>query len=81
MEQLAINFGQEKALVCEHRRWVESLGRVWCARHDVWTLCHVPFCGELLGCAYDEPDNSPEACARRVRWLQDHKTQGGNVDA
>lgn len=80
MEQLCIEF-EQGPLSCEHRHFVPIVGRVWCDLHDVWTLCHVPFCGEMLGCAYDEPDNSQEACARRLQWLRDHKTQGGNDDA
>lgn len=77
-EQLAIDFGREKALVCGHRHYDTTIARVWCDLHDVWTACGLPICGEVAGCTYEEPDNSPEACARRVEWLRDHKTQGGN---
>ena len=82
MKQLAIEFGCQLPLVCEHRHWVPAIDRVWCDKGaGVWTMCGTLLCGEIVGCAYDEPDNSPEACARRVEWLRDHKAQGGNVDA
>lgn len=69
-EQLAIDFGHDKALVCSHRHHVKAVDRVWCDLHNVWTACGMPLCGELAGCAYDEPDNGKEACARRLEWLK-----------
>lgn len=72
MEQLAIDFKQEKAFVCGHRHYDSGIAHVWCDLHEVWTNCGLPLCGEVVGCAYDEPDNSLEARARRVAWLKAH---------
>lgn len=80
MQQLCIEF-EQGPMTCEHRQSVPEIGRVWCGLHGVWTACGMPICGEIAGCAYDEPDNSQEACARRLQWLRDHKGQGSNNDA
>lgn len=75
MEQLQLDFdaAAEPVEICEHRHWREDIKRVWCSKHEAWTLCHVFLWGEEVGCAWDEPDNSPEACKRRVEWLKTHK--------
>jgi hypothetical protein len=71
MEQLALDLDQTpaKALLCEHRHYKAAIDRVWCDKGaGFYTMCGLPFCGELAGCAYDEPDNSPEAMERRRAW-------------
>ena len=37
---------------------------------SVWVNCVEPICGEPPRCSYAPIDNSPEAMARRVEWLQ-----------
>lgn len=75
MEQLALDLWATTTgpLACEHRHLSETINRVWCSKGaGFWTTCGLPFCGELAGCAYEEPDNSPEACQRRLVWLRTH---------
>jgi hypothetical protein len=45
----------------------------WCSRGEFWTSCTVGHFGEKPRCALDPPDNSPQACARRVAWFKEHK--------
>lgn len=42
-----------------------------CAMHDTWVECQTSHWGEPPMCAYDEPDNSDEARARRRAWRED----------
>ena len=81
IEQLQLDLLLEPGpLSCEHRHYNETINRVWCSKGaGVWTACGLPFCGELAGCAYEEPDNSPEACQRRLEWLRTHKEGASDV--
>ena len=42
---------------------------VYCAGHEAWTECQAGHWGEPPMCSWDEPDNGPEAMARRVAWM------------
>lgn len=44
---------------------------IFCAAHECWTECQTSHWGEPPMCAYNEPDNSPEACERRKAWRND----------
>ncbi len=46
-------------------------GKAFCGLHDTWVECQTVHWGEPPMCAYDEPDNGPEACARRRAWRED----------
>lgn len=46
---------------------------VYCVEHDCFVDCQRSHWGEPPRCAYEEPDNSPEAMARRVAWMMEHK--------
>ena len=71
MEQMELGLVE----LCPHCHYVEGIGHVWCDRTNgvVWTDCGLPFYGEFAPCSYAPIDNSPEACARRVKWFQDHR--------
>lgn len=45
---------------------------VYCVEHNCWVECQTSHWGEPPRCAYEEPDNSPEAMARRVAWSKEH---------
>ena len=38
--------------------------------HPVYVECERPAFGEPPKCSWEEPDNSPEACTRRLDWLK-----------
>ena len=56
---------------CEHNAG-EFFGKVKCIRggHVVWTECTSEHWGEPPRCFLVEPDNSPEACARRLNYIR-----------
>lgn len=37
---------------------------------QTWVTCQTGLCDEPPRCAYEEPDNSPEAVARRLEHLR-----------
>lgn len=45
---------------------------MYCAGHGTWTECQEGHWGEPPMCAWDEPDNAPEAMARRVAWMREN---------
>ena len=58
---------------CPHRADFALQG-VWrCMAHDgTFVSCGVGHFGEPPMCSYEEPDNSPEAVARRLEWMMEH---------
>lgn len=62
---------------CQHREDVPSIGRVLCHKDgmEIYTNCTSGLCGEPPRCVWDEPDNSPEAVARRLKWVKEHKEE------
>ncbi len=46
--------------------------------HRVWVNCQTSVCGEPPMCVWEEPDNSPEAKARRVEWMKRHERTNQN---
>lgn len=48
-------------------------GKVYCGLHDAWVECQSSHWGEPSMCAWDEPDNSDEARARRVAWMRENE--------
>lgn len=50
-------------------------GRDICKRNGgrVCVICSVGLFGDAPRCAWVEPDNSKEACARRVAWAKEHE--------
>ena len=60
---------------CQYREDVTNIDRVLCHRNgtDTYVECHKSFCGEPPHCSWDEPDNSPDACAKRLEWMKNHK--------
>lgn len=64
-------------LTCHHRQYVEGIDQSICLRNGgkTYVTCHKPFCGEPPHCSWDEPDNSPEAKARRLEWMKKHKEE------
>jgi hypothetical protein len=73
--QLDLTFDGPAMLRCEHRHYMPEVKRVWCERGHLWTACGLPFCGALAGCAYEVPDNSPGAMARRLAWIKEHGSE------
>ena len=45
---------------------------VLCMERGTWVECQTSHWGEPPMCAYEEPDNSDEAKARRVKWIREH---------
>ena len=66
--------GLTDPLTCPHagRIW-EEFDRIWCERGEFWTDCQKEHWGEPPQCAFDPPDNSPEAKARRVAWCKENE--------
>lgn len=64
-------------LACIFARGGQLEGKTWCAQHETWTECQVGHWGEPPMCAWDEPDNSPEACERRRAFLRAEKDKNG----
>lgn len=65
--------GEMDPLRCPHvteRGVIE--GKVYCGLHDAWVECQESHWGEPPRCAWDEPDNSDEAKARRVAWVREN---------
>lgn len=62
---------------CKHREDVPCIGRVLCHKDgkEIYTNCTEGLCGEPPRCAWEEPDNSPEAVARRLKWIKEHKEE------
>ena len=58
-------------MTCEHAQRGRLAGKTFCAAHECWTECGEDHWGEPPMCAYDEPDNGPEACARRRDWKEE----------
>ena len=58
--------------LCEHNQG-EFFGKTKCMRngHLVWTECTKEHWGETPRCSFLEPDNSPEACERRLGWIKE----------
>lgn len=54
-----------------------SCGRDICKRNGgkVFTVCSVGVFGEAPRCAWEDPDNGKDACARRLRWAKEHEGQ------
>lgn len=64
-------------MTCPLGTYYPEIDRVLCTRNGkVWTNCRASLCGEPPMCAYDEPDNSPEAVARRLEWMKHEKGTG-----
>lgn len=61
-------------LTCIHARDVEGMpDKTKCVKKGVlYTNCRVSLAGEPPHCAYEPLDNSPETCARRARWIEEH---------
>lgn len=55
---------------CPHAGGGILAGKTWCALHEAWTECQEGHWGEPPRCAWDEPDNSPEAVERRRAYLR-----------
>lgn len=74
MEQMKLDLFEPFAVppTCTHRKWHDDIGHAFCELHRAWTNCGTSQCGETVGCVYVEPDNSPEACRRRLAWLTEH---------
>ena len=62
---------------CPYREDVPSIGHVLCHKDgkEVYTDCTKSMCGDPPHCAWEEPDNSPEAKRRRVDWMRKHKEE------
>lgn len=45
---------------------------VLCVEHNCFVDCQCTHWGEPPMCAYEEPDNSDEAKARRVAWMREN---------
>lgn len=52
-------------MTCAHASQKRVGDHVFCTAHECWVECQTSHWGEPPMCAYDEPDNSDEACARR----------------
>lgn len=63
---------------CQHREDVPSIDKAICHRDgkETYTTCHKGICGDPPQCVWDEPDNSPEAVARRLEWMKGHERKG-----
>lgn len=50
-----------------------ALPDTWrCMAHDgTFVSCGIGHFGEPPTCSYEEPDNSPEAVARRLEWMRE----------
>lgn len=80
MEQLAFAlFTDEDVKKCPHMGKIVDGKHVWCNRGCFWTMCTTPLCEEPPICAFDEPDNSPEARERRIEWMRTHKETKSEV--
>lgn len=75
MEQLQLDILGPSAVpsTCDYREWHDDVSHAFCMLHKAWTNCGTTQWGETVGCVYDEADNSPEACRRRLQWLIDHE--------
>lgn len=53
----------------------ELAGYVVCDRgvSRTFVRCNEGVCGEPPMCAWEEPDNSPEAMERRLAWMREHE--------
>lgn len=53
----------------------EVAGHVACDRGAslTYVACREGVCGEPPACAWEEPDNSPEAMGRRLAWMREHE--------
>lgn len=54
-------------LSCMHR---EERHTDYCILHGCYTSCGRGHFGEPPKCSFEEPDNSPQACARRLGWIR-----------
>lgn len=73
-EQLVIDlFGTNLEPGCTFIGKQSFCGHVWCEKGHFWTECTTSICGDPPMCAFDEPDNSPEAVKRRLDWIRAHK--------
>lgn len=52
--------------MCEHR---ERRHTDFCTLHNCYTSCGESHFGEPPMCSFEEPDNSEEACRKRLEWI------------
>ena len=62
-------------LACQHAEPRPEIDKTICRKdgREVWTECHKGHWGEPPTCAWEEPDNSPEAVARRLEWMKNNE--------
>lgn len=59
---------------CQWAEYVPDLDRVLCHRGgETYVECNRWHWGEPPRCTWAKIDNSPEACARRKAWHENHK--------
>ena len=58
-------------LTCPHATERRIDSHVLCDLRETptWVTCQTGLCGEPPACAFEEPDNSPEAVARRLAFM------------
>lgn len=83
--QLALDLeaaSETDPLTCPWRRPVPSIARDVCTKdgREVYTQCSTGLWGEPPRCTLREPDNSPEACARRLAWAEAHPRTSANEE-
>ena len=74
-EQLTLDIDtRTDPLTCPHRA-DSGMAGIWrCMAHDeAYVQCATGHFGEPPMCSYEEPDNSPEARARRLEWQREHE--------
>ena len=57
-------------LACPHAEPRPEIGKTLCGKdgRETFVECQASHWGEPPRCAWEEPDNSPEACVRRLEW-------------
>jgi hypothetical protein len=60
---------------CQYGTYSESVDRMRCTKSGalVYTDCHKGIAGDPPKCAYEEIDNSDEAVARRLEWMEGNR--------
>lgn len=67
MTQLRLFDLRKDPMGCEHREERETS---FCLLRSCYTSCGHSKYGEPPLCAFEEPDNSPQACRRRLEWMK-----------
>lgn len=77
MGQLGLDFGDAypEPATCLHGIYHPGIDRTLCRKdgRETWVACHRQFCGQPPRCAWEPPDNSAEAVAARVAWMDGNK--------